>query len=164
MTQRETKALSSPPAPPSLPGRAPSRLRAPADSWWLVLGAQTQESLLSRSTDPSRVGKEGVPRAPAAPSTQGRTGRGAPFHSGEHVRDWAPQDGVLHQACHGQGHIPGQQSHTGRKGRSKAAWRTNLLTLPARLHVPHPPAPETALALEPDRHRTSPSPVVWGLA
>lgn len=79
LTQRETKALSSPPAPPSLPGRAPSRLRATADSWWLVLGAQTQESLLSGNTDPSRVGKEGVPRAPAAPSTQGRTGREGPL-------------------------------------------------------------------------------------
>lgn len=66
LTQRETKALSSPPAPPSPPGRAPSRLRAPADSWWLVLGAQTQESLLSGKTDPSRAGKEGVPRAPTA--------------------------------------------------------------------------------------------------
>ena len=34
----------------SPPGRAPSRLRAPPDSWWLVLGAQTQESLLSGNT------------------------------------------------------------------------------------------------------------------
>lgn len=82
LTQRETKALSSPPAPPSPPGRAPSRLRAPADSWWLVLGAQTQESLLSGTqTQAGRV-KKGCPEPPQHPPPRAGPGGRPPSTPG----------------------------------------------------------------------------------
>lgn len=178
LKQRETKALSSPAAPPSLPGSSPMPT---AHSWQLVLEPRTQASLLSGSTDPGREGwrrdaKAPLQRPPRRQDQPTHTSpepalclpRRAPFPlPGAHLR-LAPEAGGLRCALtrprpHPRPMEP--QRHDPRKGQgqlespraARCHRRTSHLALCTPAQLPHPPAPRESPGWGADRHRVNPS-------